>query len=212
VQPCSVFQVNGAPTAMRLPRVDSATWNMAGTPTIEYNSAAILVNLGTLIDNRYEIANSTLRVSSFNVADPNNRLTRDLQPDIVQLRAFYGRDTSGGAASDGIVDVFDTTTPATNAAWQKVLSVRVIVVARSSTYEKSEVRSDGTVWYPTPANPLWSVGASPSVTGAQACPAGSCIELDVGAGAAGDVPAKHYRYKVFETVIPLRNMLWRSAA
>ncbi len=35
--------------------------------------------------------------------------------------------------------------------------------------------------------------------------------LDVGAGVSGDVPAKHYRYKVFDTLIPLRNMVWRSA-
>ncbi len=82
--------------------------------------------------------------------------------------------------------------------------MRVIAVARSSTYEKEIV---------TAANPRWSVGASPAVTRRRDLPvgSGSCIELDVGAGAAGDVPAKHYRYKVFETVIPLRNMLWRSA-
>jgi type IV pilus assembly protein PilW len=204
VQPCSVFQVNGAPSATSLPRIDSATWNAAGTPATTYNDGAVMINLGTLVDNRYEINNSTFQVSSFNVADPNNRVVRDIQPDIVQLRAFYGRDTSGGTATDGIVDVFDTTTPTTNAGWQRVLSVRVIAVARSTTYEKDIVTS---------ANPRWSVGASPAVQGAATCPSGSgsCIELDVGAGVAGDVPAKHYRYKVFETVIPLRNMLWRSA-
>jgi type IV pilus assembly protein PilW len=200
--PCWVFQINGAPTASSLPRNDSATWNAAGTPSSNYNDGAVMINLGTLVDNRYEINNETFELSSFNVATPNARVTRQLQNDIVQLRAFYGRDTSGGAGTDGTVDIFDTTTPTTNAAWQKVLAVRVIAVARSSTYEREMV---------TTANPRWSVGTSPSVQGATTCPAGSCIELDVGAGAAGDVPAKHYRYKVFETVIPLRNMLWRSA-
>ncbi len=202
VNPCWVFQINGAPTATSLPRVDSATWNAAGTPSVNYNDGAVMINLGTLVDHRYEINNETFELSSFNVATPSARTTRQLQADIVQMRAFYGRDTSGGAGTDGIVDIFDTTTPTTNADWQKVLSVRVIAVARSSTYEKEMV---------TTANPRWSVGTSPTVTGATTCAAGSCIELDVGAGAAGDVPAKHYRYKVFETVIPLRNMLWRSA-
>jgi type IV pilus assembly protein PilW len=202
--PCWVFQVNGAPTATSLPRTDNATWNAAGNPSVNYNDGAVMINLGTLVDNRYEINNETFGVTSFNVATPNSPVTRQLQTDIVQLRAFYGRDTSAGPGNDGIVDVFDTTTPTTNAAWQKLLSVRVIAVARSSTYEKDIV---------TTANPRWSVGTSPAVTGAATCPSGSgsCIELDVGAGVAGDVPAKHYRYKVFETVIPLRNMLWRSA-
>ena len=35
VQPCWVFQVTGAPTAMAVPRADNAaTWNTAGTPVI----------------------------------------------------------------------------------------------------------------------------------------------------------------------------------
>jgi type IV pilus assembly protein PilW len=120
------------------------------------------------------------------------------------MRAFYGRDTSTGTTTDGVIDVFDNTTPTTNDGWQRVLAVRVIAVARSSIYEKEIV---------TPANPRWSVGSAPTVSGAATCPSGSgaCIELDVGAGATGDVPAKHYRYKVFDTVVPLRNLLWRSA-
>jgi type IV pilus assembly protein PilW len=202
-QPCSLFQVSGAPTATSLPRTDNATWNGAGYPSIGYSDGNVMVNLGTLVDNRYEINSGTLQVSSFDIATPNTRVVRDLQPDIVQLRAFYGRDTSGGTATDGIVDVFDTTTPTNNDGWQRVLSVRVIAVARSPVYEKDAV---------TTSNPRWSVGTSPATTGAVTCPSGSgsCIELDVGAGVSGDVPAKHYRYKVFETVIPLRNMLWRS--
>lgn len=200
--PCWVFQVTGAPTATSLPRTDNATWNAAGMPNVAYTDGAVMINLGTLVDSRYEINNNTLQLSSFNVATPATRTVQDLQPDIVQLRALYGRDTSGGTTTDGIIDVFDTTTPTTAEGWQKVLAVRVIAVARSSTYEKDIVTS---------ANPRWSVGSSPTVSGATTCGSNSCITLDVGAGAAGDVPAKHYRYKVFDTVIPLRNLLWRSA-
>jgi type IV pilus assembly protein PilW len=90
--------------------------------------------------------------------------------------------------------------------------VRLIVVARSSTWEKREERPDGTFWYPTMANPEWSVGTDPAVAGATSCASGTgeCITIDVGAGVTGDVPAKHHRYKVFDTVVPLRNMLWSS--
>jgi type IV pilus assembly protein PilW len=210
-QPCEVFQITGAPTDTMLPRQTNATWNAVSTPTGTYGDGAVMINLGTLVDNRYEINNNVLEVSSFDAGNPTARTTQRLQPEIVQLRAFYGRDTS--ATPDGVVDVYDTATPTTNAGWLRVLSVRVVAVARSSTYEKKETRLDGTDVFVTNANPAWPVGATPSVAGAVTCASGTgeCLELDVGAGAAGDVPAKHHRYKVFDTVIPLRNMLWRNS-
>ena len=62
----------------------------------------------------------------------------------------------------------------------------------------------------TPTNPTWDVGSAPATTGATTCGASQCVTIDVGAGAAGDVEAKHYRYKIFETIVPLRNMMWSS--
>jgi len=99
------------------------------------------------------------------------------------------------------VDVYDTTTPTTNAGWLRVLSVRLIVVARSGQYEKDIV---------TTANPAVDMGTTPPTTGAATCGGSQCVTIDVGAGAVGDVEAKHYRYKVFETIVPLRNMMWSS--
>jgi type IV pilus assembly protein PilW len=203
VQPCWVFEVTAGLTATQLPRVDNARWNAAGTPTQAYGDGSVVVNLGTLIDNRYEInivnGVNTLQVSSFDSTNPGVRITRDVQTGVVGLLAFYGRDTS--APTDGIVDLYDTTTPANNADWLRVMSVRLIVVARSGQYEKEIV---------TPANPRWEVGATPATTGATTCGASKCVTIDVGADAAGDVEAKHYRYKVFETIVPMRNMMWSS--
>jgi type IV pilus assembly protein PilW len=212
-QPCWVFQITAAPTATMLPRTDDGGWNGAGNPSATYTDGAVMINLGRLVDSRYEVFNGTdadgavkknvLRVSTFDVNNPGARVTQDIQPDIVNLRAFYGRDTS--VPADGIVDVYDTTTPTTNPEWLRVLSVRVIAVARSSTFEGKEIV--------TASNPSWPVGATPSVLGDVACASGGrCLDIDVGAGVAGDVPAKHYRYKIFDTVIPLRNMLWRNLA
>ena len=200
VQPCWVFQVTAAPGAQSVPRTDAPNaWNAAATPALAYGDGSFLVNLGNLIDNRYEVNSRVLQLSSFDINSPNTRLTRDIQSDIVSLRAFYGRDTS--VPADGIVDVYDTTTPTNNADWLRVLSVRLVVVARSGQYEKEIV---------TPANPTWDVGATPPTAGASACGASQCISIDVGAGVMGDVEPKRYRYKVFETIVPLRNMLWSS--
>jgi type IV pilus assembly protein PilW len=200
VQPCWVFQVTAAPSSMAVPRADAPNgWNTAGTPTIAYGDGSVLVNLGALVDNRYEINNRVLQLSSFDINNPGTRITRDIQADIVNLRAFYGRDTS--ATADGIVDIYDTTTPGSNADWQRVSSVRLIVVSRSGQYEKEIV---------TAANPTLDVGSTPPTAGSAGCGASQCLTIDVGAGVAGDVEAKHYRYKIFETIVPLRNMMWSS--
>lgn len=202
-QPCWVFQVTGAPTARVLPRANNAAaWNPANAPDVAYADGAVVMNLGTLVDTRYEINGNVLESFSFDIGSPAAaRPARAVQPDIMNLRAFYGRDTS--VPMDGVIDVFDTTTPTDNAGWLRVLAVRLIMVARSSTFEKEIV---------TAANPEWSVGTTPSVSGAATCASGTgeCLTIDVGAGVTGDVPAKHHRYKVFDTVVPLRNMLWSS--
>lgn len=105
------------------------------------------------------------------------------QDGIVQLQAQYGKDTN----NDGTVDLFDETTPTNTAGWASVLAIRVAVVARSSLYEKDEVSPatirlwDDSAAAPTTTGPVWTLTSD----------------------------ERHYRYKVFHTMIPLRNMLWR---
>ncbi len=81
-----------------------------------------------------------------------------------------------------------------------MVTLRVALVVRSTQYEKDPV---------TAAAPVWDLGASPPVTGASSCGSSQCLTLKVD----GDINAtdwKHYRYKVYDTVIPLRNLIWRS--
>jgi type IV pilus assembly protein PilW len=202
--PCWVFQLAGTVTPRNVPRAnDAAGWNPANAPDVPYGDGAILVNLGALLDNIYEVNDGVLQISTLGAANPGVRAVSDVQSDIVTMRAFYGRDTT--AVADGVVDVYDVPNVAayTNEDWRRVLAVRVAIVARSSTWEREQV---------TPTNPQWSVGSLPVVAGAVDCATGGgkCLTIDVGAGVDGDVEAKHYRYKFFDTVIPLRNMLWSS--
>jgi type IV pilus assembly protein PilW len=120
--------------------------------------------------------------------------------DIVSLRAQYGRDDSASMAMDGNVDVYDrcVATPSAVAVataqcpsppdastvqcgWARVSAVRIAVVARSGQYERAEV---------TAAAPDWSGKAS------------TPIDL------TNRADWKHYRYKVFQTVVPIRNIAW----
>ncbi len=99
---------------------------------------------------------------------------------IVQLQAQYGRDTN----TDGIVDVWQATpAPATAADWQGVIALRMAVVARSVDRER-----------PTVDGPC-----SSTTTGLTW--AGGAITLT-------DPEWQCYRYRVFETKVPIRNLIW----
>jgi len=204
-QPCEVFQVTANPSTVppQVPRADTpGFWNAAGFPAGSYVDGAELMNMGTIVDKTYSIGTASLRVTSLQIAadsTPSYSAPTELFSNIVNLKAMYGKETTG--AGLGMVDTWDNVTPTTNAGWKQVVAVRLAIVARSATYEKDEV---------TAANPTWDVGSTgvAALAGLATCPSGTskCLNLKV------DTPTdwKHYRYKVFDTVIPLRNMLWNS--
>ncbi|WP_411879055.1 PilW family protein [Polaromonas sp. YR568] len=198
-QACELFQATATPsgTTPKVDRADNAAkWNAVGFPTLIYDEGKYLVNMGSIIDRTFSIGNTSLQVTSLKVAadaTPSYEGPLEMLPNIVNLKAMYGKDTNG----DSLVDTWDNTTPTTNAGWLQVVAVRIAVVARSVQYEKEEV---------TTSNPLWDVGAALTVAGTATCGTSKCLSLKVD----NLTDWKHYRYKIFDTVIPLRNMLWNS--
>jgi type IV pilus assembly protein PilW len=107
------------------------------------------------------------------------------------MKAQYGMDDgiSNGSlshasytANDGVVDRYVNSLPA---SWTQVLSIRLGIVARSALMEKADPATG--ICNITTVAPTWAGGT-----------------LDVSA----DPNWMCYRYKVFETTVPLRNMLW----
>jgi len=115
---------------------------------------------------------------------------------IVDLQAQYGKDTN----ADGVIDVWTKQLPAVAGAnfnatdIMQIIAVRLAVLARSDHYEKPSV-AGGACEATTSANrPTWGgVDLLPFTT------------FD----APGALPSC-YKYRVFETLVPLRNMIWRS--
>jgi len=99
--------------------------------------------------------------------------------NIVSMRAQYGKDTN--TPMHGIVNAYDQTTPAAACDWVKTSAVRIALVARNGNFEKDTVTASALTWSGSPGVP---------------------IDL------SADSNWQHYRYKVFETVIPMRNVLW----
>ncbi|MBL0142681.1 MAG: PilW family protein [Betaproteobacteria bacterium] len=129
---------------------------------------------------------------------------------IVQMQAQYGFDANGdgrlgaGVPSVGTINVIPATgdqwgdampAGAVAADWAKVIAVRLVVVARSITPERPDPGTG--LCNTTTVLPKWV---------APAPPAG--IDLDVTAAFADANEWRCYRYRTFEVVVPLRNMVW----
>ena len=168
-------------------KIDS-TWNKPGGLGVTYTSGK-LYNLGPpdqIVAHAYAVRSGKLTMCNLLTSDCTNAAKVNdstvwiqLADDVVGLRAQYGQDNgTGGTVDDGIVDSWDTTTPTTYAGWKRILAARVAVTARSKQYDKDVV---------TGSAPSWQGGS---------------FTL------SSNTDWQHYRYKTFETVTPLRNVIW----
>ncbi|RQO62627.1 pilus assembly protein PilW [Paucibacter sp. KBW04] len=190
---CSAFNVSAILNTNQLQHT-GGVWNESLAtvfPANGYLAGTQLLNTGQLVSRTFSVsADYVLRQQTLGLAS-GAASTEDLFPQIVNLQAMYGKDTDG----DGVVDAYDNGTPTTNAGWRQVLSVRIALVARSVSYQKEEVSLNA---------PQWDVGSAVNVAGAVDCNGSRCINMKV----EGVPDWKHYRYRVYDVVVPLRNMLW----
>lgn len=166
-----------------------------------FSAGAQVFNLGRPIVNVYSVNNNALQLAtlfsaaSSTVVPAYTPTPFTIVENIVDLQAEYGKDNgvnngtvaaAAYTANDGIVDSYDNVTPANGVEWQQVLSVRIGVLARSEHFVKPE--NVGDPCSATTAAPTWRGGAFNVPGGIPSC----------------------YGYRVFETVVPLRNMIWRQ--
>jgi type IV pilus assembly protein PilW len=196
-----ITQVQGSAAKLQHNPGVSAPWNpVGGTSALPaFSSGASVFNLGTPTWRTYSINTATGLLRKLQVLDvlgaPAAAVPVQLVDDIVDLQAEYGKDDGGGGgvANDGVVDTWNTVQPTNSAQWQQVLAVRLAVLARSPNYEKPGT-AGGACEATTATSPLgWSSAAANGV-------------LTV----PGGLPSC-YKHRVFEVVIPLRNMIWRPA-
>lgn len=199
---CTVFNITEIGSAGGLGQILHASgtdgpWNpdsgQSILPSAGYPAGSYLLNVGRMINRTYSInARGNLQQASFDTAT-GTATTRELFPGIVNLQAYYGLDTD----ADGAIDSFTATTPTDNAGWRQVVAVRLAVVSRSGQLEKDEV---------THADLTWDVGAAIPVAGAASCGSSSCVTLKV----SHLTDWKRYRYRIYDVIVPVRNMLWHA--
>ena len=184
--------------------VAAAKHNLAHAAPL--NANGVLYDLGPSPDpihssvpqaalNQWRVSNGSLTISNAlgsGVATP-------VAEGIVHFMAQYGVDDGAGGATagDGVISPSEWTTNAP-ANWSQVLAVRFALLARSPQAEKTAV---------TIAAPVWASGANTF----------TMLNLDGTPGAVGAIAAgtpwdandwRYYRYRVFESVVAMRNMLW----
>lgn len=173
-----------------------------------FSAGAQVFNLGRPVVNVYSVSGEALQLANLFSA-PSSTVVPAYTPTpflvvehIVDLQAEYGKDNgvnngtvvnASYVPDDGIVDSYDNVTPANAVDWQRVLSVRIGVLARSEHYVKPD--TPGGNCTATTATPTWADG--------QAFPA-------LGDFTVVTNPARCHGYRVFETVVPIRNMIWRQ--
>lgn len=159
-------------------------FNLGATPRV----LAYAIRAGNLTVCDYMAANCAAACTAADGTCNANWLP--IANNIVSLRAQYGRDTS--TPMDG-VDTWDQTTPQQpNPAnqdvfaclWARASAVRLAVVARNSQPDRNDITETAPTWQGS-ANAAFNLSARSNW--------------------------KNYRYKVYETVIPLRNLPWMAS-
>lgn len=154
--------------------------NPAGYST----ATGLLYNFGNINQPRRNIWQIVNRRTLTVTDDLHSTAAAEIGEGIVDLQAQYGLDTD--VARNYLVDTWQSTAPTD---WTRVIAIRVAILARSQQFEKVSV---------TATAPSW-LGGSFVMTNVDGT-------ADSASGSANDW--RHYRYRVYETTIPLRNMIW----
>jgi type IV pilus assembly protein PilW len=175
----------------------------AGTPAMP--SGAFLLNLGPSGSSQrmqYDVSGGVLRGASLwdqNGAKVDPLIPNPIASNIVMMKLQYGIDNGLGVLQDGIMDAWVNPTGAWTAAnvlaapingtatvttLNRIMAVRVGIVVQGEQYDKDLAVS-------VPA-PTWTLFANNPAAG--------------GALTGGLTPG--FRYRTYETVVPLRNTIW----
>ncbi|MEK9802838.1 MAG: PilW family protein [Curvibacter sp.] len=145
----------------------------------------------------YAIRNGGLTSCDYTNAGVNCAVAgswNSIASNIVSLRVQYGRDVTA-PGMDAVVDLYDqatpnpAVTPNTLCGWSRISAVRLALVSRSAQMEKDNV---------TTVVPTWEGSAAGNPVGSTA----AAFVLN------GDADWQKYRYRVFQTLVPIRNMSW----
>ncbi|MDQ2821810.1 MAG: PilW family protein [Pseudomonadota bacterium] len=221
---CSLRQVStkSAPGASsKFVRFDTGSeWPLNSALATAYNgNAARVFNLGPaakLSFHTWSVDNGYLKLRATDI--PNaGAVPAAVTDNIVTIKAQYGFDTRTGDNftpelgtkigqwSADMIDADNDGIQGGPGDYQRIVAVRIAVVARSKEPERKDAGAASCTATPEDKRPVLFAAAQPNgVTPVSVTPT---------VAVAGDTVEWHcYRYRVFESIIPLRNSAWRPTA
>jgi len=155
-----------------------------------YSTGAKIIKVGQMIERIYTVSNNHLALTA-------GGTTTTLAGDIVMLKAQYGIAPTGSQDVSAWVNATAATgwNVLTSAKVKQIKAVRLAIVARSPKMEATSVTE------------ACSSTTSSTPTGLCAW-AGSATSPAPSIDLSADANWQRYRYRVYETIIPIRNVIW----
>jgi type IV pilus assembly protein PilW len=161
----------------------------------DFNASSLLFNMGPwdrVQRVRYDVAAGVLR--SLDLVDPNAQ-PNPLASNIVNLKVQYGVDTNDDGLLDGWVSAADAPwrpddlLKATSKVINQVKAIRIGLIVRSAQFDREITKDYDWVLFDCESHD-------------NTCPGRLTGTI------AADPKGGGYRYRIYETVVPLRNELW----
>jgi len=159
-------------------------FDAGSSPTVTYPASSLVIDIGNPVWYTWSIVNSNLQVQ-----DNLTGNTMIVADGVVQLRAQYGITDGVSESIQSWVDPSGGWAAPTAAQIAQIRAIRIALIVRSMQKEK----------------PVAGVCAT-TTTAPIPWQGGSAVDL------TADPNWKCYRYKVFETIIPLKNVLMGGVA
>lgn len=194
-----VTQVQGAADKLQHNPGDPVTYNpdaafQATNSWPAYTSGDKIEKIGQLVAHQFSL-DAKRQLTLTDLSNPAGTATSVVGTDIVSLQAQYG------VASTGSQDVNAWVNATAASGWavldpakvRRIKAVRLAIVARSARKEGGNVTTPCT-----------------NAAGAVVNPNGPCIWADAEpvVNLSSDPDWKKYRYRVYQAIIPLRNVIW----
>lgn len=183
----------------------TAEWNTAAGTGTTFTTGRVFDLGPSPVRSLWTVNTTTHTLTRYNSLHEAADKAVDIASDVVTLKAQYGID----ANDNGIIESTEWKDPdpaVVIADWTKIRAIRFGILVRSRQFERAELNSGVAV---TPANPTWAEGTRTFAL--------KNLDGSTDSGSAAitgpDAPNnwRNYRYRVYENVVPLRNMIWGTA-
>ncbi|TWI67547.1 type IV pilus assembly protein PilW [Pseudoduganella lurida] len=213
---CVVAQISAAPAAsiLQIASAPAYRFNTGNLNATYIGGMARVFNLGPaakLSFHTWSVRNGMLQLRATDLAGASAQ-AQPVVGNVVALKAQYGFDTRAGNAfqpkaglqvgrwSSLMIDADGDGSIGDAGDWQRIAALRIAVIARSAVAER-----------PAPGATTCTATTAPVTVFGTAVPAGvAAAAVDVPLAVTNDTASwTCYRYRVFDTIVPIRNAGWR---